>query len=340
MQDPSMANQELVEEKTLLRQLRQRIRELEKSEAEHKRTEEALRESKQEVRALFDQTLNLIAMISPDGMLYRINKTATQLAGARKEDLLGKPFWETPYWTHSIEVQNELRKAISKAAKGNVVRLELTYTDAKGRLRYVDFSLKPLKDDHGNTMYLLAEGRDITERKLAEEELIKHRAKLEILVKERTAELEERTSELEEKSINLKELNAALKVLLRQREKDKDELEEKILDNIKELVLPYIYRLKKSLSKTKEADYVDIIESNLIDIISPFSNKLSSKYLNFTPKEIQIANLIKDGKTTKEIAELLNISTGTVEFHRENIRIKLNIKNKKSNLRSYLLTLS
>ena len=329
MHDPSGTNKELVEEITLLQK---RIEALEKSEAAYKRTEEALRESEQEIHALFDQTFNLIAMLSLDGTVFRINKTAIQFEGARKEDLLGKPFWNTPFWTHSEAMQDTLRKAIARAARGSVVRKEVTHTDVKGGLLYIDFSLKPLRDDHANIIYLLAEGRDITKRKRAEAELIRHRERLEELVKERTAELEK-------KSANLEELNIALNVLLRQREKDKDELEEKVLANIKELVMPYIYRLRKSLPKGKDADYVDIIESNLVNIVSPFSNKLSSKYMNLTPKEIQVANLIKEGKTTKEIAELLNISPGTTEFYRKKIRAKLNLKNTKNNLRAYLLTL-
>ena len=329
MYNSSRTNQELVEEIILLKQ---RIQALQESEAAHKRMEEALQESEQEIHALFDQTFNFIAMTSLDGTVFRINKTAIQFERAKEEDLLGKPFWNTPFWTHSEKMQDRLRNAITRAAKGNVVRMEVTHTDAKGRLLYIDFSLKPLRDDHDNIIYLLGEGRDITKRKRAEEELIKHRERLEELVKERTAELEK-------KSTNLEELNIALNVLLRQREKDKDELEEKVLANIKELVMPYIYRLRKSLPMGKDTDYVDIIEANLINIISPFSNKLSSKYMNLTPKEIQVANLIKEGKTTKELAELLNISPGTTEFYRKIIRTKLNLKNKKTNLRAYLLTL-
>jgi DNA-binding CsgD family transcriptional regulator len=86
--------------------------------------------------------------------------------------------------------------------------------------------------------------------------------------------------------------------------------------------------------------YLRIVESNLNGILSPFSHRLSTKYMSFTPKELQIAHLIAKGKTTKEIAELLNTSSGTIDFHRNNIRNKLNLKNRRANRRSYLLTLS
>jgi DNA-binding CsgD family transcriptional regulator len=85
---------------------------------------------------------------------------------------------------------------------------------------------------------------------------------------------------------------------------------------------------------------VGIIESNLNDILSPFIKDMTARYANFTPKEIQIADLMKKGRTTKEISQILNLSMRTIDIHRYNIRRKLNITNKKVNLQSYLLSLS
>jgi DNA-binding CsgD family transcriptional regulator len=118
--------------------------------------------------------------------------------------------------------------------------------------------------------------------------------------------------------------------LLKRREEDKVDVEEKTLSNVKELVLPYIERLRRSGLDAKQTTYVGILESNLNDIVSPLSRKLSSKYLGLTPTEIQIANLVK---------EILHSSARTVEFHRNNIRKKIGIKNSKANLRSHLLSM-
>jgi len=104
--------------------------------------------------------------------------------------------------------------------------------------------------------------------------------------------------------------------------------------------LPYVEALRNTRLDAKQTAYAGIIESHLNDIVSPFLRKLASKYLALTPKEIQVADLIKEGKITKEIAELLNVSPRSVGFHRENIRAKLGLKNKKANLRSYLLSFS
>ena len=134
-------------------------------------------------------------------------------------------------------------------------------------------------------------------------------------------------------------MNAALKVLLRQREEDRIELEEKVSLNVRELVLPNLDKLKKTKLDERQTAYVEILESNLNDITSPLIRRLSFKYLNLTPKEIQVANLVKQGRTTKEIAELLNLAKKTIDFHRENIRKKLEINNKKANLRSHLLSM-
>jgi DNA-binding CsgD family transcriptional regulator len=124
--------------------------------------------------------------------------------------------------------------------------------------------------------------------------------------------------------------------LLRQRDEDKAELEEKVLANVKNLMLPYLEKLKNTSLDSNQRVYVSILESNLNEIILPFSRKLSSNYLGLTPTEIRVANLIKDERTTKEIAEIMNLSGKTVETHRTRIRKKLGIKHKKVNLRSYL----
>jgi PAS domain S-box-containing protein len=151
--------------------------------------------------------------------------------------------------------------------------------------------------------------------------------------------LKSRETELKKKTDNLEEVNTALKVLLRRREKDKIELEEKVLFNVKELVEPYLAKLVDTGLNGHQETYASIMKSNLEDIISPFIHRLSSRYLNLTPSEIQVANLIKQGRSTKEIAESLNLSARTIKFHRENIRRKVGIKNSKSNLRTHLISL-
>jgi DNA-binding NarL/FixJ family response regulator len=144
---------------------------------------------------------------------------------------------------------------------------------------------------------------------------------------------------LQLKTQNLEEVNIALKVMLERRDEDKTELEERILLNVKELVIPYLDKLKTTGLDEKQRTYGSILESNLNDIISPFSHKLSKMFLEFTPTEIQIANLLRQGKTSKEIGELFHCTPRAIAFHRNNIRKKLGLKNKKKNLKSYLLSL-
>jgi DNA-binding CsgD family transcriptional regulator len=149
-------------------------------------------------------------------------------------------------------------------------------------------------------------------------------------------ELKDREKELKIKSERLEEMNTALKVLLEQRDQDRKELEENILANVKELILPYVDKLRKSPLNDHQVSHLDVVESNLNNIISPFLRSLTSKYLNLTPRETQVATLIKEGKTSKDISEILTMSLAAVEFHRSNIRKKLGLRNKKANLQSHL----
>lgn len=145
---------------------------------------------------------------------------------------------------------------------------------------------------------------------------------------------------LEAKRRNLEEANIALKVLLRQRGEDKQELEQKVLSNIKELILPFIEKLKRAPLRSKDKAVVDIIETHLMNIISPLLQRLNRLNILLTPQEMQVAALVKDGKSSKEIADILSVSETTVHFHRKNLRNKFGLKNQSVNLRSYLVSLS
>lgn len=164
---------------------------------------------------------------------------------------------------------------------------------------------------------------DVTEQKKAEDELRKFQAELEELVKARTAELEE--------------VNQTLKVMVHHREADKKKLQEKILSDVNELIIPYLERIKISpLNATQEA-YVDIVETNLkAIIIDPFFRHVSTKHYHLTPTEIQVAELIKAGRSTPEIASILGVGTWTTTFHKRNIKKKLGLT-RKDNLQSNLI---
>ncbi|MDI9571166.1 MAG: LuxR C-terminal-related transcriptional regulator [Pseudomonadota bacterium] len=148
--------------------------------------------------------------------------------------------------------------------------------------------------------------------------------------------LRNREAELESTAKSLEELNSALKVLLKHREDDKNEVGVKVIANVKELVLPYVEKLKSTPLNEIQTILVEIVEMHLNEITSPFLMKLTSTYLGFTPKEIQVASLIRDGKKTKEIAKIMNVSKSAIDLHRNHIRNKLGLNNKKVNLRSYL----
>lgn len=133
-----------------------------------KKVEEELKESERKIRALYDQTFQFIGLMTTDGILIEANRTALEFSGVKLSDVLNKPFWETPWWTHSPELQEKLRKAIKKVAQGEFLRFEATHKAKDGTLHYVDFSLKPVKNKKGKVIFMIPEGRDITERKKAE----------------------------------------------------------------------------------------------------------------------------------------------------------------------------
>jgi len=151
--------------------------------------------------------------------------------------------------------------------------------------------------------------------------------------------LRQKTEELEIKTQNLEETNIALNVILKKREADKSTIEKNVLTNVKKLIIPCIQQIKKyPMDRISLTKYTDLAESYLLNIVSPFLRKISQNPLNLTNQEVLVANLLKEGKSSKEIANLLNITYKGVDFHRTKIRSKLGIKNANINLKSYLLT--
>jgi FixJ family two-component response regulator len=134
----------------------------------------------------------------------------------------------------------------------------------------------------------------------------------------------------------LQEMNIAIGVLLQRAQKEKENLGAVVSSNIKELVLPYVEKLKNAHLKVEYKAYVEILDKNLADICSPFLNNLSPEHAHISSMEVQVANLIKAGKRNKEIASILGISLNTVTTHRYRLRTKLGLKGEKINLRSYL----
>jgi len=244
------------------------------------------------------------------GIILAINETATQRLRKSVNDVIG------------VNVYDFLPPNVAKRRKreaANVVRSgkPLRFEDERQGMVF-DNSICPVINKHGKVVQLAIYGRDVTRQKQAEKRLKRREATLKIQKKE------------------LQDINTTLKVLLKQRNDETTKIEEKVLFNVKELVVPYIEKLKKCRLDEKQKSYLNVLKSNLNSIISPFAYKLSSKFLGLTLKEIHVANLVKDGKTAKEIAELLNVSVRTIEAHKRSIRTKIHIKNSKINLRSHL----
>ena len=283
---------------------------------ERKLSEKALRESEERFRDTATMLPSVIVEYGLDGILTYVNPHGYELAGYVPEDL------EEGFHVLQLLAPEEHAKhyeRIQRMMQGEKI------PPAEYRLLGKDGSIfwglvtSSLIHKDGELVGVRTYVIDITDRKKAEK-----------VLKERTRELE-----LQKKS--LEELNTAMKVLLIKREEDKTEVEDNVMTNVKELIAPYFGKIKKTKLDDHQKTFLNILESNLNEIVSPFTRKLSLKYLSLTPKEIKIVNMIKIGYTTKKIAKLMNISPRTVDTHRKNIRSKIGLNKKRGNLRSHLL---
>jgi DNA-binding CsgD family transcriptional regulator/PAS domain-containing protein len=224
-------------------------------------------------------------------------------------------------WSEDDDYSREAARGLRSVMAGELDEFTMDYPCHSPTLK-MWFYMRVVRIQPPSAYHVVVSHEDITPLKLAEE----------------TIRIRER--DLEAKTQGLEEANTALKVILRQREEDKKMLEEKVVANVQQLCTPYIEKLGSTRLDARQKAYLDIINEQLKEIISPFLQKMSTLNLVLTPTELHVASLVKAGRATKEIAEILSVTTNAVDFHRKNIRKKLDLSNRKTNLRSYLLSLS
>ena len=137
--------------------------------SERKLAEEAIRNNERKLRAVLDSTYQLLGMMLPDGTLIEANETALNLVDVNKEKVIGMKFWDTPWWAHSLDAQQQLKEGVLKARAGELVRYQTTHPLPNGEEAYIDFTLTPIKDEHGKVIMIIPEGHDITALKKAEQ---------------------------------------------------------------------------------------------------------------------------------------------------------------------------
>ncbi len=291
---------------------------------QRKRTVEALRESEERFRTVADFTDNWETWRDTEGRYLYISPACERTSGYSVKEFMKDPGLLVNI-THPDDRARLIRHEQEHRDTVTVYNFDFRIVARNGEERWINHICQPVFDGRGNSLGRRESNRDITARKRLEIDLETHSRKLEELVKRRTEELVE--------------LNTALKVLLQRREADKIDLEKNILSNVNELILPYLDKLKTGHLTAAQEIYANIIDTNLRDIVSPFLHHISTIQQRLTPQEIQVADLVRWGRSSKDIASILNVSTRTINFHRENIRKKLGLASQKINLRSHLLSI-
>jgi PAS domain S-box-containing protein len=303
-----------------LQRLQRQTEQLKSKAADRNRAENEIKTVKDFLENIFKTVGDGLVATDARGHMLKVNKAMCAMTGYSEKELLGKTFEDISPRSRDRTAYPPMIKNLLKGR--GTLNHETEYKKKDGTVFPVEVNVSSLLDRTGNVTGTVSTIRDVTARKSSE------------------ALLRRRESELEERNKNLEEVNTALKVLLQKREEDRRALEANMLFNVTRLIHPYLEKIRPLCTGDRMRLYLEIIENNLKEIISPFSTTLSATALKLTLTEIQVANHIKTGLATVEIARLMGISPGTVEFHRKNIRRKLGLQKTETNLRAYLKSLS
>ncbi|MDD4356932.1 MAG: PAS domain S-box protein [Smithellaceae bacterium] len=275
---------------------------------ERKLAENDLRKERDFSNAIIDSLPGWFYVVDENLRFLRWNDNLMRVSGYSNEELLGKSVLDFHHESDRSTVSEQVKQSFLRGE--NTIERNVILRD--GTVKTFLFSSKKLQ--FKGRPCLVGTAIDITEKKQAQEEL------------KQFAE-------------NLEDANIALRVLMNRRDEGQKDIEGKLQANINDLVIPYLKKLKQANLDDRNKNYLDVLERNLTDVLSPFMRDFLSSHKNLTPQEIQIVDLITKGKNTKEIAEMLNASVNTIATHRNNIRKKMNLKNSKINLRSHVLSI-
>jgi PAS domain S-box-containing protein len=254
-----------------------------------------------------------------DGNYTFFNEGLLRITGYTRDEMLGMNNRNIVDDTNNKKVFNTFHQVFLTGVPAHAFDWECIRKD--GSRRFVEVSATLKRDIFGKPIGFMGIARDITERKKYQ------------------ADLEAKENELRQKNKSLEEANTALNVLMKKVEEQRLTIEDTLRNNLNKIALPYLQKVKEKTKDTSAADYLRLLEESLNSIFAPFAHDLTSTLPHLTSTEIDVANLIVQGKRTKEIADLLSVTPKAIEVHRNNLRRKFGLTNQKAGLRTHLLAL-
>lgn len=286
---------------------------------QRKLAERALRESEERYRTIIENIQEGYYEVDLDGNYTFFNDGLLRITGYSREEMLGMNNHQIVDDYNNREVFKVFHQVFLTGVPAHAFDWECVRKD--GSRRFVEVSVSLKRDIHGKPVGFMGIARDITERKKYQ------------------AELEAKENELKHKNRSLEEANTALNVLMKKVEEHRFASEETLRNNLNKIALPYLQKAREKIKDKAALDHLRLLEESLNSIFAPFAHDLAPNLPRLTSTEIDVANFIVQGKRTKEIADVLNVTPKAIEVHRNNLRRKLGLTNQKAGLRTHLLSL-
>jgi len=286
---------------------------------ERKLAERTLRESEERYRTIIENIQDGYYEVDLEGNYTFFNEGLLRITGYSQEEMLGLNNRRIVDEFNNKKVFGVFHQVYLTGVPAHAFDWECIRKD--GSRRFVEVSVTLKRDINGKPAGFMGIARDITERKRYQ------------------SELEAKESELRQKNQSLEEANTALNVLMKKMEEHRTACEETLRENLNKVAMPYLQRAKEKIKDKAAVDHLRLLEESLSSVFAPYTHSLAAEFPRLTSTEIDVANFIVQGRRTKEIADVLNVTPKAIEVHRNNLRRKFGLTNQKTGLRTHLLAL-